>query len=39
MPRRADRDDPPVELDGVTLTHPRKVLWPDVGVTKLELAE
>ena len=39
MPRRADRDDPPVELDGVTLTHPSKVLWPDVGVTKLELAE
>ena len=39
MPRRADRDDPPVELEGVTLTHPRKVLWPDVGVTKLELAE
>ena len=39
MPRRAGRDHPPVELDGVTLTHPRKVLWPDVGVTKLELAE
>lgn len=38
MPRRAD-DDPPVELDGVTLTHPRKVLWPDAGLTKLDLAE
>lgn len=37
MPRRAD-DDPPVELDGVTLTHPHKVLWPDAGLTKLDLA-
>ena len=39
MPRRATQDDPPVELDGVALTHPRKVLWPDAKVTKLELAE
>ena len=29
----------PVSLAGVTLTHPTRVYWPDVGVTKRDLAE
>jgi hypothetical protein len=28
-----------VSIGGVTITHPTRVLYPDVGVTKLELAE
>lgn len=35
---RARRPDAPTSLEGVRLTHPDRALWPEVGVTKLELA-
>ncbi len=28
-----------VEIEGVRITHPEKVVWPDAGITKLELAQ
>ena len=28
-----------VRLDGVQVTHPDKVWWPDEGITKLDVAE
>jgi bifunctional non-homologous end joining protein LigD len=32
------RPDAPTSVEGVRLTHPDRALWPEVGVTKLELA-
>jgi bifunctional non-homologous end joining protein LigD len=32
------RPGAPVRVAGVALTHPERVYWPDVGVTKLDLA-
>lgn len=29
----------PASVAGITLTHPERVLWPDVGLTKLHLAK
>lgn len=36
-PRRAGKDDRPM-VAGVSLSNPDRVLWPDVGITKSELA-
>ncbi|MCW5893113.1 MAG: DNA ligase D [bacterium] len=37
-PPRGRRPDEPTTVAGVRLTHPDRALWPEVGVTKLELA-
>jgi bifunctional non-homologous end joining protein LigD len=37
MPRRVRASQPAVEVAGVPVTHPDKLLWPDEGITKLEL--
>ncbi len=34
-----DRDDPAVDVDGVRITHPHKLLWRLGRITKLDLAE
>ena len=39
MPRRRSDGGDPIEIDGVTITHPDKVLWPDAGFTKRNLVE
>ena len=36
---RRDAQETPIELDGIRITHPDKVLWPDDGYTKRDLAE
>lgn len=37
--RRDDPHDRPLEFEGVAVTHPRKVLWPEDGYTKGDLVE
>ena len=36
---KKESEDAPVNVEGVRLTHPHKVLYPDAKVTKLQLAE
>ncbi|HEX4129755.1 MAG TPA: DNA ligase D [Pirellulales bacterium] len=37
--RRASNDEPADTVLGVTLSHPEKVLYPEQGITKVELAQ
>src|SRR5262249_22247600 len=38
-PATAAAKDAPAEIDGVKLTHPSRVYWPDAEVTKQQLAD
>ena len=37
MPRSRDPGDSALSVAGVPITHPSKVLWPEAGITKLDL--